>query len=85
MKKLKNRKHYPLIDAATSGFLDIISFKLKRKEVDINQVSSEKIDAITAAVKNNHMNVVKCLMMANSSLVRHLKNNKNFDVLVFCV
>lgn len=65
LKKMKNRKHYPLIDASAGGFLDIILFLLKNK-VDIHQVSSQKIDAITAAVINDHINVVKCLIENNA-------------------
>lgn len=62
LKGKKNRKHVPLIDAAGNGYLDIVSFLLKQKEIAVDQINSQKLDAIMTAVRNDRLNVVKCLV-----------------------
>lgn len=62
LKQKKNRKHNALIDAAAGGYLDIVTFLLKQKEIKIDHTNSQKLDALTVAVKNQHFDVMKALI-----------------------
>ena len=61
LKTKRKRKHYPLIDASSCGYLDIVTFLLKQKGVDIQQENSQRMNSLTAAIINNHIDRTWCI------------------------
>lgn len=59
---MKGRKHLPLVDAAEGGFLDVVQFLLKHKEVKVQQETSQKVTALDVAVSNDYIEIVKLLI-----------------------
>lgn len=58
----KNRRHVAIIDAAAGGYEDIVIFLLQQKNIDIKVINSKGINALQAAIFNDHLNIVKILI-----------------------
>lgn len=57
-----NRRHIPIIDASYYGHVDIVSFLLKQKNIRIDAIDLENMNALRAAIRSNHLDVIKVLI-----------------------
>lgn len=59
---IHSRKHILLVDAASLGYTDIIMYLLKQKKININEINSDKINALDAAILNGHIDIINILI-----------------------